>query len=69
MVSFGFVVYVFLSLKAVEPIDLHYMTERLQRFELEVLCSTEETKSNTSRMPCRGYADKQHIYILGELSL
>ncbi len=30
-------VYVLFSLKAVEPIDLHYMTDRLQRFELEVL--------------------------------
>ncbi len=28
-------VYVFFSLKAVGPIDCHYMTNRLQRFELK----------------------------------
>ncbi len=46
-------VYVFLTLKAVSPIDCHYMTDRPQRFNLH-LCSTEETKSPTSWMPCRG---------------
>ncbi len=46
-------VYVFLSLKAMGPIDCHYMTDRLQRFELKKLnlCSTEETKSPTYWMP------------------
>ncbi len=29
-------VYVFFSLKAVSPIDCHYMTDRLQRFELKI---------------------------------
>ncbi len=28
---------VFISLKAVEPIHFHYMTDRLQRFELKTL--------------------------------
>ncbi len=28
-------VYVFLSLKDVSPIDCHYMTDKLQRFELK----------------------------------
>ncbi len=43
----------FFTLKAVGPIDCHYMTDRLQRFELKifVLCSTEENKSPTSWMP------------------
>ncbi len=32
-------VYVFLSLKAVSPIDCHYIPDRLQRFELKIfLC-------------------------------
>ncbi len=31
-------VYVVLTLKAVSPIDWHYMTDRLQRFELKNLC-------------------------------
>ncbi len=35
-------VYVFLSLKAVEPIDCHYMTDRLQKI---FIFSAEETKS------------------------
>ncbi len=38
--AFGFnlvlSVYVFLSLKAVEPIDCHYMTDRLHRLELKI---------------------------------
>ncbi len=44
---------VFFSLKAMSPIDCHYMTDRLKRFELKNLrlCSTEETKSPTSWMP------------------
>ncbi len=29
-------VYVFFSLKAVSPIDCHYMTDRLQRLELKI---------------------------------
>ncbi len=28
---------VFFTLKAVRPIDCHYMTDRLQRFELKIL--------------------------------
>ncbi len=42
----------FFTLKAVGPIDCHYMSDRLQRFELYLhLCSTEETKSPTSWKP------------------
>ncbi len=46
----------FFTLKDCVPIDWRYMTDRLQRFELKnlYLCSTEETKSPTSWMPCRG---------------
>ncbi len=42
-------VYILFTLKAVGPIDCHYMTDRLQWFELKKnsLCS-EETKSPTS---------------------
>ncbi len=29
-------VYVFFSLKATSPIDCHYMTDRLQQFELKI---------------------------------
>ncbi len=38
------------ALERLEPIDCHYMTDRLQRFELKnlCLCSTKETKSPTS---------------------
>ncbi len=59
-------VLVLFTLKDPVPIDLHYMTDRLQWFELEVLvCVLLKKQSPTSRMPCRGYADKHHIYIFG----
>ncbi len=44
-------VYVVLSLKAVSPIDCHYMTDRLQRIELKIFVNEEETMSPTSCMP------------------
>ncbi len=43
-------------LKAVEPIDCYYMTDRLQRFELNIFVFYWR-KSHW--MPCRGGADKQ----------
>ncbi len=52
----------FSSLKALSPIDCNYMTNSLQRFEKK--CSTEETKSPTSRMPL-GYADKHKYFFFG----
>ncbi len=52
-------VYVFFSLKAVGPIDLHYMTDRLQRFETVKL-----------HLECPGGKQINITFsLLGELSL
>ncbi len=63
-VSFGFVcIRFFFSLKAVSPIDCHYMTDRLQRFEIKIfVCVLLKKKSPTYWMP-RG------IFIIDEPSL
>ncbi len=53
-------VYVSLTLKAVGLIDCLYMTDRLQPFVFYW-----RTKSPISWMPCRGSAEKHHIYIFG----
>ncbi len=56
----------FFTLKDPVPIDLHYMTDRLQQFELNIFaCVLLKKQSPTSLMPCRGYADKHHIFIFG----
>ncbi len=47
-------VYVFLSLEAVSPIDCHYMTDRLQQYELHIFVCVLLKTSPTSWMPCRG---------------
>ncbi len=61
----GIVACFFFTLKAMSPIDCHYMTDRLtdrpQRFELKIFICVL-LKSPTSWMPW-GYADKHHIFI------
>ncbi len=63
-------VYVFLSLKAMGPIDCHYMTDRLQRFELKNLICVLLKKQSHLHIGCHG--SKQiniQFSFLGELSL
>ncbi len=48
---FEFVYACFYTLKDSVPVDLHYMTDRLQRVKNLRLCFTEETKSPTSTCP------------------
>ncbi len=63
-VSFGFVCVCLFVSQAVGPIDSHYMTDR--RFELNIfVCVLLKKQSPTSLLPCRGSADKHHIYISG----
>ncbi len=57
-------VYVFLSLKAVEPIDLHYITDKLQLFELEILVCVLHLG-----YPAGGTQINITFTFLGELSL
>ncbi len=61
---------VFLSLKAVGPIDCHYMTDRLQRFELKTLICVLLKKQSHRHL---GYTGGKQINIkcvfLGELYL
>ncbi len=52
-------------LKDSVPIDLHYMTDRLQRFELKIfVCVLLKKQSPTSWMPW-GQADKHQIFTFG----
>ncbi len=47
-------VYVILSLKAVSPIDCHYMTDRLQRFELKIFLCVLLNKQSHLHLGCPG---------------
>ncbi len=63
-------VYVFLTPKAVGPIDCHYMTDRLQRFELKIFVCVLLKKQSHLHLGCPG--GKQiniKFSFLGELSL
>ncbi len=55
-------VYVFFSLKAVGPIDCHYMTDRLQRFELKIFYWRNKV---TYILDALRVTDKHHIIIFG----
>ncbi len=59
----------FFSLKAVSPIDLHYMTDRLQRFELKIFVSVQLKKQSHLHLGCPG-GKQTNITLLfvGELS-
>ncbi len=48
------VLYVFLSLKAVGPIDCHYMTDRLHRFELKIFFCVLLKKQSYLHLGCPG---------------
>ncbi len=63
-------VYVFLSLKAVSTIDCHYMTDRLQRFELQIFVCVLLKKQSHLHLGCP-WGKQIHITFsfLGELSL
>ncbi len=54
-------VYVFLSLKAVSPIDCHYMTDRLQKSSF-VFCWRNKV---TYILDALGVTDKHHIFFFG----
>ncbi len=59
----------FFSLNAVSPIDLHYMTDRLQRFELKIFVSVLLKKQSHLHPGCPG--GKQiniTLLFVGELS-
>ncbi len=45
-------VYVFFSLKAVSPIDCHYMTDRLQQFELKIFVCVLLKKQSHLNLGC-----------------
>ncbi len=47
-------VFVFLTLKAVSPIDCHYMTDRLQRFELKIFVCVLLKKQSHLHLGCPG---------------
>ncbi len=47
-------VYVILTLKAVEPIDCHYMTDSLQRFELKIFVCVLLKKQSHLNLGCPG---------------
>ncbi len=60
----------FFTLKAVGPIDCHYMTDRLQRFELKIFVCVLLKKQSHLHLGCPG--GKQiniKFKFLGELSL
>ncbi len=63
-------VYVFLTLKAVSPIDCHYMTDRLQQFELNILICVLLKKQGHLHLGCScGKQINITFSFLGELSL
>ncbi len=63
-------VYVFLSLKAVSPIDCHYMTDRLQRIELKIFVCVLLKKQSHLHPACpEGKPINITFSFLGELSL
>ncbi len=47
-------VYIFFTLKAVGPIDCHYMTDRLQRFELKIFVCVLLKKQSHLYLGCSG---------------
>ncbi len=55
-------VYVFLTLKAVEPIDCHYITDRLQRFELKIFVCVLLKKQSHLHL---GWPEGEYIFIFG----
>ncbi len=69
-VNLFFLCMFFLILKAVGPIDCHYMTDRLQRFELKIFVCVLLKKQSHLHLRCPG--GKQiniKFSFLGELSL
>ncbi len=63
-------VYVFLSLKAVSPIDCHYMTDRLQRIEFKIFVCVLLKKQSHLHPACPGGKQINITFtFLGELSL
>ncbi len=63
-------VYVFLSLKAVSPIDCHYMTDRLQRIEFKIFVCILLKRQNHLHPACPGGKPINITFsVLGELSL
>ncbi len=64
-------VYVFFSLKAVSPIDCHYMTDRLQQFELKIfVCVLLKKPESHLHLGCPwGKQINITFSFLGELSL
>ncbi len=62
--------YVFFTLKAVSPIDCHYMTDRLQRFELKIFVYVLLKKQSHLHLGCPGGMQINITFsFLGELSL
>ncbi len=60
----------FWTLKAVSLIDCHYMTDRLQRFELKILICVLLKKQSHLHLGCPGCKQINIIFeFLGELSL
>ncbi len=60
----------FFSLKAVGPIDCHYMTDRLQRFELKTFVCVLLKKQSHLHLGCPGGKQINITFtFLGELSL
>ncbi len=56
-------VYDFFFLKAMGPIDCHYMTDRLQRFELKIfVCVPQKKRSHLHLGYPGGEQDKHHIF-------
>ncbi len=70
-VKFGFVcVCFFLTLKAVGPIDCHYMTDRLQQFELKIFVCVLLKKQIHLHLGCPGGKQINNTFsFLGKLSL
>ncbi len=63
-------VYVFFSLKSVEPIDRNYMTDRLQWFELKIFVCVLLKKQSHLHLGCPwGKQINIKFSFLGELSL
>ncbi len=69
-VSFGFVCVYCFSLKAVSTIDLHYMTDRLQQFELSIFVGVLLKKQSLLYLGCsEGKQININFSFLGELPL